>query len=118
MKTVSIFFSGLLSIGVLGHSLPAVGNEIAAVNNDFKPIVAPTGTVEDLTGVQSRNIAKDLGGIGGGSEDLQLLPQSDFKPEMSAYEAKTRAMNLRLDVSDQNMGDTSRITRRLPFLHF
>lgn len=121
MKTVltlsnkSILLIGLLSIGVLGSPLVAFASQTSNANPNS--LTSPTGSVEDLGEIEQRDIAQDLGGIGGSSEDL-ALPESDFKPEMSAYEAKTRAINLRLDVSDEKLGDTSRITRRLPFLHF
>ncbi|WP_013321294.1 hypothetical protein [Gloeothece verrucosa] len=117
LKNKSVFIIGLLTIGVLGSPMAVSANETATMTNP-SPLVSPTGTVGDLNGVSERDLAQNLGGIGGTSEDLQVPPQSDLRPEMSAYEAKTRALNLTLDRSDEKLGDTSRITRRLPLVHF
>lgn len=117
LKNKSILICGLLSMGVMGGSIPALATEAPIITNP-NPLVVPTGTVKDLSGVEQRDIAQDLGGIGGTYEDLEVLPESDLEPEISAYEAQTRVINLRLEHSDEKLGDTSRITRRLPVLHF
>lgn len=109
-KTVKLAIA-LLALGIIGAAIPVLANETP------KPLVTPTGTSQDLNGVEQRDIAQDLGGMGGTYQEEEIS-DSVYQPQMSPYEAKIQSLNLTLEQVDNNVGDTNRVVRRFPFTNF
>ncbi len=105
---------GIFSI-ICGQTLPVFADETVITNP--KPLITPTGTVEDLMGIENPVISDLLGGVGGSNEETEG-GDNVYQSQGSAYDAKAQSINLILENTETQLGDTQRPTRRLPFANF
>ncbi|MGK7875608.1 MAG: hypothetical protein AB4426_20605 [Xenococcaceae cyanobacterium] len=99
---------GLLAIGAITGSMPASAGET---------LITPTGTAQDLEGVQARTLS-DWPWAVGGQYPQATETNYQVKQEGLFNQPQIERLNLTLDVADENVGDTNRITRRLPLIKF
>ncbi len=94
---------------------PILANEQLTQNP--QPFMSATGTVEDLEGVESRDISEPLWGMGGAYSD-NTEANTTYESQESPWVAKTQALNLTLKKSDLMLGDLHRPTLRFPVPDF
>ncbi len=94
---------------------PMLANEQLIQNP--QPFIPATGTVEDLQGVESRDISEPLWGMGGAYSDSSEA-NTTYQSQESPWVAKTKALNFTLKESDLMLGDLHRPTLRFPFVDF
>jgi hypothetical protein len=116
----------LLTLGITTSSFPALADNKPITNP--KPLYVPSGSINDLEGVQARNTSQWLG-TGGESENAFVDSQTTYEPQMSAFVMRTvtvnrfwnRASTNMTEESgevDPNLGDPRRSSFRVPFVQF
>jgi hypothetical protein len=106
---------GLLVLGAILFSLPTVAQENVITNP--QPLILPSGTVEDLQGIESKDASQWLGGVGGESDEGEGVG-SVYEVNQSSYDAKAQALNSTLDQIETQVGDVERPTTSFPFAQF
>ena len=96
-------------------SKPLLANEQLTQNP--QPFMPATGTVQDLQGVESRDISERPWGMGGAYSD-NTEANTTYESQGSPWTAKAQALNRTLEKSDTMLGDIQRTTRRFPFVDF
>lgn len=97
-------------------STVAVAEELNTYySSDFVETSATTSN--QLAGVESRSVSEWGWGVGGEYADATET-ESVYQQEKNAYQVKVDQLNLTLEQKDGNLGDTQRITRRIPFTQF
>lgn len=107
----------IVGVSLAGFSIPVLANEPPIITNP-KPLVILTGTTQDLQGIEEKNLAEWLGGVGGEYPTTEDSKESVYEVQQDFYVVKMQSLNLTLENTDTKLGDTQRITRRFPFTHF
>lgn len=84
-------------------------------SSDFVETSATTS--HELQGVESRDDSQWGWGVGGEYADT-TESELFYEQGKDAYQVKVDQLNLTLEQKDGNLGDTQRITRRIPFTQF
>jgi hypothetical protein len=77
----------LLALGLVSVAVPAMAEDLTVIT-DPKPLVLPTGHLQDLQGIESRDLANDLGGVGGGAELAANSDDNNFTLSDTPYQGR------------------------------
>ena len=108
----------VLGMGTISGSMSALAQE--RIITDPKPLEIHPGTIQDLDGTESKTREEWLGGVDGQytatGKTREELTRYQF--DQTAYEAKTKALDVTLEEHDSHLGDVERPTRRIPLIQF
>lgn len=76
---IQVTFSlvALLSLSLVSVAVPAMADETSIITEP-KPLIIPTGQLQDLDGTKSRNRVGDFGGVGG--ENREIISNASDNP--------------------------------------
>lgn len=109
LTTLPQILVGLLAFGTISGSFMALANDVPVIDEP-QPLVIPTGTTQDLRGIEEKSTSEWTAGSGAEGEESST-PNPVYEVGESAYNSQAEAINLTLD---NKVGDTERIIRRFP----
>ena len=112
-KKPATIIGSILLFAALGNLFPAFAQQAPAISGEeIKPLEIPTGSLEDLRGLEERRDAEWLWGVGGEFESLPTIPDSVLQPETGETEG------IEPDWQNRNRGDAKSEGATFPVIDF
>ena len=91
LKKTAQIVGSVLIFAAVGSLFPAVAEDASVILIDeVQPRETPTGTIQDLQGLESRTAAEWFWGVGGEYEDSVVTPQPQLKPALEKVQQEQR----------------------------
>jgi hypothetical protein len=123
LKKPATIMGSILLTAALGQSIPAFGQPTSIIPlEEREPLETPTGTIEDLQGLEESRDLKWFWGVGGEYDSSSRTSSSDLPDQMSPQETNQQntfeRKEIQLDWQNNNRGDSKSSDTTFPVMEF
>ena len=90
LKKPAQIIGSVLIFATVGSLFPAVAQDASTISDGVQPLETPTGTIQDLQGLENRTAAEWFWGVGGEYEANVPTPPFQLKPASDTVQQEQR----------------------------